>query len=111
MDLHASILFVLSYLGLFALIGFYVAPSLLAVFRAHPQRGRIFLLNLLLGWTILAWITCLVWALGDFEPAPKTSEEDEFDLDRLVLPCKPDYDFRTQRHHRSGSGDLFAGNS
>lgn len=40
----------------------YFLPSFVAFARRHRQRVAIFLLNFLLGWTILGWIIALVWA-------------------------------------------------
>jgi threonine/homoserine/homoserine lactone efflux protein len=37
-------------------------PSIIAVIRHNHATGRIFLLNLLLGWTGIGWIVALVWA-------------------------------------------------
>jgi|UPI00085980E9 hypothetical protein len=110
MDLHEALLFVLSYLALFALIGLYLVPAWTAIFRAHPRRGHILLLNLLLGWTIAGWVAALLWALRPFDPPPRSEVNDELEIERLLLPCKPDYDFRTLGHRRSGSGDLLARN-
>src|SRR5438874_6503805 len=43
------------------LIPLYFLPSLLA--RKKRQWTAIFVLNLLLGWTLLGWVGALVWAL------------------------------------------------
>jgi uncharacterized membrane protein len=40
----------------------YFVPSMIAVTRQHRNRKALFILNLLLGWTVLAWIGALVWA-------------------------------------------------
>ncbi len=42
----------------------YFAPTLLAVWRRHPKAFPIFLLNLLLGATVIGWIIALFWAFG-----------------------------------------------
>src|ERR1700678_1387832 len=56
-------------MGMFLLIlsflFFYFLPSIAATSRNHPSNMGIFALNLLLGWTGLIWIICLVWALSD----------------------------------------------
>lgn len=39
---------------------FYFIPTMVAV--NHKQFTAIFMLNLLLGWSILGWIGALVWA-------------------------------------------------
>lgn len=40
---------------------FYFLPSFIA--RKHKQFTAIFVLNLLLGWTIIGWVGSLIWAL------------------------------------------------
>ena len=41
----------------------YFLPSLIAFAREHKNRIAIFLLNLLLGWTVLGWVSSLVWSI------------------------------------------------
>lgn len=50
-------------MGLFAAFGFYMIPSLVAFLRGHRNYWPITALNFLLGWTGIAWIAALVWAL------------------------------------------------
>ncbi len=40
----------------------YLIPSLIAFRRAHPNKGLVFLVNLLLGVTLLGWIGALLWS-------------------------------------------------
>ena len=40
----------------------YFLPSLIAFSRQHKNKIAIFLLNLLLGWTVLGWVGSLVWS-------------------------------------------------
>jgi uncharacterized membrane protein YqaE (UPF0057 family) len=40
----------------------YFAPTIVALSRGHLSAGAIFILNLLLGWTVLGWVVALVWA-------------------------------------------------
>lgn len=49
---------------LLLLIVMYFLPSIIASSRQHNDSGTIFLLNLLLGWTVLAWIVGFIWSLG-----------------------------------------------
>jgi len=42
---------------------FYFLPTLIAFLRQHKNKLAIFLLNLLLGWTILGWVVSLVWSV------------------------------------------------
>lgn len=54
---------------IFLVIGFliagiiYVAPSIVAFRRDHPNRWPILLINVVFGGTILGWGIALVWAL------------------------------------------------
>lgn len=45
------------------MIIFYFLPSLVAYVRHHKNILAIFMLNLLLGWTVLGWVGSLVWSL------------------------------------------------
>lgn len=42
---------------------FYFLPSFIAFLRQHKNRMAIFLLNLFLGWSVLAWVISLVWSV------------------------------------------------
>ena len=54
----------------------YFLPTLNAVSRKHRSRGAIFLLNLVLGWTVIGWLGAVIWsATGNVEakgPTPAT---------------------------------------
>ncbi len=41
----------------------YFLPTLIAFLRRHKNKLAIFLLNLLLGWTVLGWVVSLVWSV------------------------------------------------
>jgi len=59
-------------LGLFFLLFFaamYFLPALIAALRKHPQTLAIFVLDLLLGWSVIGWIGALVWSLTNPQPA------------------------------------------
>jgi len=43
---------------------FYFLPALVAAKRGHRNATSIFVLNLLLGWTLLGWVIALVWAFS-----------------------------------------------
>lgn len=43
-------------------LALYFLPATIAYQRAHHQRLAIFFVNLLLGWSVLAWIAALIWA-------------------------------------------------
>ncbi|MCQ2440418.1 MAG: superinfection immunity protein [Clostridia bacterium] len=40
----------------------YFLPYVIAHYKLHQQQTAIFVLNLFAGWTVIAWIICLVWA-------------------------------------------------
>lgn len=40
----------------------YFLPAVVASQREHHNAGAIFVLNLLLGWTLLGWVVAMVWA-------------------------------------------------
>ena len=40
----------------------YFLPTIVAGARAHVNTLAIFVLNLLLGWTLLFWLAALIWA-------------------------------------------------
>jgi len=41
---------------------FYFIPALVAADRKNPNTTAIFMLNLLLGWSLIGWVVALVWA-------------------------------------------------
>ncbi len=41
----------------------YFIPSIVAAVRNHRELGAIFRLNISLGWTIVGWISALIWAM------------------------------------------------
>jgi hypothetical protein len=45
------------------LVILYFVPTLVASSRRHPNEEAIGVVNLLLGWTIIGWIACLIWAM------------------------------------------------
>lgn len=55
-----GILFLLS---LLVIAGLYFLPTMIAFGREHRDANKICVLNLFLGWTLLAWIVLCVWAL------------------------------------------------
>jgi len=50
--------------GLFLFVAFtYFLPTTIAVMRNFEKKGAVFLVNLLVGWTLIGWIIALVWSL------------------------------------------------
>ena len=46
----------------------YMIPWAIAVQRSKSNTGKVLLVNLLLGWTLIGWVWALVMSLGD-EPS------------------------------------------
>ena len=46
-----------------SILAVYFLPSFIAFSRQHKNKIAIFLLNLLLGWTVLVWVGSLVWSV------------------------------------------------
>ena len=49
----------------------YFIPTITAFSRHHHNAAAICALNIFLGWTLIGWVTALVWALS--RPAPPPS--------------------------------------
>jgi predicted membrane protein len=43
---------------------FYFIPTFVARSRGHKDLGAIFFINLFIGWTLLGWLICLIWAMS-----------------------------------------------
>ena len=58
-------LIALNFLLIFAVLGLclYFLPSFIACSRKHLNREAVLVANLLLGWTGLGWVICLIWAV------------------------------------------------
>ena len=54
-------LLILAMLG----VWIYFLPTQIANGNKHKHTLWIFMINLFLGWSVLAWIACLIWALSD----------------------------------------------
>lgn len=55
-------------LGYLLGIALYMLPSIIALAKRN-KRLKVILFNIFLGWTIVMWIICLVWACKKEEPA------------------------------------------
>ena len=51
----------------------YLLPWIVALFNTHPAMAGIFILNLLLGWTVIGWIIALIWAVTKPQPPQQVS--------------------------------------
>jgi hypothetical protein len=51
-------------LTLILFLGLMFLPTFIARSRNHKHKTACFWINLILGWTVLAWIPLLVWSLA-----------------------------------------------
>jgi Superinfection immunity protein len=49
---------------LFILLFMYFVPNVIAFYRQHQCRWLILLINLLIAWTLIGWVICLLWSCG-----------------------------------------------
>lgn len=61
--MDAAIMLQLLYLWS-ALVGLYILPSAVARGRGLTAPGPVYVVNLLLGWTVLGWVAALAMAVG-----------------------------------------------
>ena len=57
----------LGIVALIALVIVYFYPTIVAYNRRHTNKEAIFVLNLLLGWSIIGWAVALTWAVKKVE--------------------------------------------
>ena len=92
----------ITFLGGFLLfVSFYFVPSIIAALRSHPRRWSIFVLNLLLGWTVVGWVFALVGAVkthqatqpvsGFVQSVAQTNERLSDDLASIRTVDNPDW--------------------
>ncbi|HIY44354.1 superinfection immunity protein [uncultured Helicobacter sp.] len=64
-----SLLFSYVFFFVIILIFFFIffLPTKIAYSKKSRNRGKIFLVNLFLGWTIISWFIILIWAINDKE--------------------------------------------
>jgi hypothetical protein len=76
----------------------YFLPTIVASFRHRPNQGGIFIVNLLLGWSVIGWIVALVMACAANPPEPARSIEDDewFDENVQTEPERPFADYYTR---------------
>ncbi|WP_323115156.1 superinfection immunity protein [Pseudomonas guariconensis] len=63
-------------------LAIYILPMIIAFHRHHEKYTTIFLLNLLLGWTVVGWVVALVWAVIGKRRVPS--------VDTLSVDVEPD---------------------
>lgn len=66
MDQHIGVTLILLAVGSAA----YFFPWIVAGSRKHHNSTAIFVLNLLLGWSVLGWIAAIVWACTEVHHTP-----------------------------------------
>lgn len=83
----------MSWLGVFfttflIFVGFviYFLPWLVARDRRHANVVSIFVLNLLLGWSLIGWVVALVWAFAKLSTVPP-DDDHEHPQQRLCPYC------------------------
>jgi len=60
-----EVLAVILWYGIYVVLNLaYGVPMIVAAKRSHPQVDPIAIVNMLLGWTVIAWIVCLAWAVS-----------------------------------------------
>jgi len=57
----------LGIVALIALVIVYFYPTIVAYNRRHTNKEALFVLNLLLGWSIIGWAVALTWAVKKVE--------------------------------------------
>lgn len=50
------------------LIAIYLLPTFIAAARSKANGGSIFVINLLLGWTLIGWAVALAWSVAEDKP-------------------------------------------
>ena len=65
--INIAILLVLLAIGL----AIYFLPAIIARSRDHDNKTAIFVLNLLLGWSVIGWVGAMVWAFTNSTAAPE----------------------------------------
>ena len=60
----------------------YFLPAYIAGKREHPERRKILLWNLLLGWTVIGWMVTMILAargsgIAPVNPGEETAEKEE----------------------------------
>jgi type II secretory pathway component PulF len=54
----------------------YFLPAFVSGFREHHNGTAIFVLNLLLGWTLIGWVIALVWSFSSVKAVERTQTSD-----------------------------------
>jgi hypothetical protein len=76
---------------LIALVAIYFFPTICAGLRGKANgTGGVFLVNLLLGWTLIGWLVSFIWACsGTTEADERREEERHAELLAAMRPAAP----------------------
>jgi len=50
---------------IFIFLFIYFLPNVIAFYREHRFKWLILLINLFAGWTLIGWVVCLLWSVGE----------------------------------------------
>ncbi|MCK9363479.1 MAG: superinfection immunity protein [Syntrophales bacterium] len=45
------------------ILAIYLVPTFIAHRRKHEKRTMLTIINIFLGWTFIAWVACIAWAI------------------------------------------------
>ncbi len=55
----------IAYLVCLVVAIFYMIPTLVAIYKKHERTPLIGTVNFFVGWTLIGWIACIMWALSE----------------------------------------------
>ncbi len=75
--------------GLFLALSFfvYLMPAIIAYYRGHHNKGLIFLLTIVIGWTVIGWIAVLVWSLTAVKEQDEKADADDDEESKQCPYC------------------------
>lgn len=75
-----------------ACLFFYLMPTIVAARRKHAASGLVFLVNLLIGWTLIGWVVALIWAASGQAGTPagstKTCPQCAETIQKAAIKCR-----------------------
>jgi hypothetical protein len=83
------------------LLVIYLLPSLIIYARSHSNTEGFVIVNILFGWTVIAWITILVYALFHTQPVPQEKDKEDHKSDpplATIIPTDKDSSSATTLH-------------
>ena len=83
-DVVSVIVFaVIMIVGGFFSLALYLLPTILSIFRDHPQKGPIIAINLLVGWTFIGWVVAIVWSVSNIQRPPANPSSPQYNYRRI----------------------------